>query len=140
MAVSLDETASSPNGFNTPASSSSFSRLRRSAQSSRSDSRASALSLLNSPTFLLAVTMGTFACLSFTVLWVLGLRGCSFAFELSGFNGTNAGGRLRHCARYGCKCGCLKSSAAYISKPPSRLVSPLLWWIRIKKWRRIPGD
>nr|GMD67408.1 hypothetical protein TorRG33x02_013630 [Ipomoea batatas] len=68
-----------------------------------------------------------------------GLRGCSFAFELSGFNGTNAGGRLRHCARYGCKCGCLKSSAAYISKPPSRLVSPLLWWIRIKKWRQSPG-
>ncbi|KAL9261663.1 hypothetical protein AKJ16_DCAP03519, partial [Drosera capensis] len=43
MAVSLDETASSPNGFNMPATSSKFPCLASLAQSSRSDSRASTL-------------------------------------------------------------------------------------------------
>lgn len=44
IAVSLDETASSPNGFSTPASSSIFSCLSNRAQTSKRDSRASALS------------------------------------------------------------------------------------------------
>ncbi|PHT30164.1 hypothetical protein CQW23_30240 [Capsicum baccatum] len=66
IAISLDDIPSSPNGFSTPASSSIFSCLSSRAQTSKRDSKASALCLVGLPqsslSYLLANTASDLSC------------------------------------------------------------------------------